>query len=515
MQKKTFTYTRNFSAALIVSTLAAARLSAQQIIKGIIIDRDTRNPVEQATVTDSTSGTSVYSGITGKFVLRTLSENGVVITVSCIGYASVKDTISNSETVTIELHKSDVRLKDVVITSSRNPLYSTQILSTLDLNAHPAKSAQDLLRLVPGLFVAQHQGGGKAEGIALRGFDADHGTDVNISVDGMPVNLPAHAHGQGYADLHFLIPELIGTYDWGKGPYYTSKGDFTTAGFVNYNTKDFLDRNFVKLEGGRFTTGRFAGAVNLLSNKARTNGQSFYIAGDATYTNGGPFTQVPEHFKRYNLFGKMVTPLGEKNTLVAEASTLWSKWRSSGEIPERAVAEGYIDGRWGALDSFQTGYTTRTNAIIKLKTELSNHLTWNNEAFYSNYFLNLYTNFSFYYFFPADGDEFRQYENRNLFGYYSTLSQINYAGNTSFNTNYGAGFRTDLISPIGLDHTKDGAFLENIELGKGHETNVYGFIDENIRHGNWLFNIGLRYDYFDFYYLNRATDTIATHIFGG
>lgn len=409
--------------------------------------------------------------------------------------------------------KNAVELKDVTITASTSPLTSTQILSALDLNAHPAKSAQDLLRLVPGLFISQHQGGGKAEQIFLRGFDCDHGTDINISVDDMPVNLPAHAHGQGYADLHFLIPEIISNYNWGKGPYYASKGDFTTAGFVNYNTKDFLDQNFVKAEAGRFTTGRLVAGINLLNNKAREKGRSFYIAGEGNYSNGGPFTQVPEHFQRYNFFTKLVTPLGEKNILSIELSTLWSKWRSSGEVPERAASEGYMNGRWGAIDSFQTGYTTRTNFILKLKSRLNNNLTWTNQAFCSNYLLNLYTNFTFYYYFPKEGDEFRQYENRNLFGYHSTLSQINHAGNTSFNTDYSAGFRTDLINPVGLDHTERGQILEKIQYGKAHETNIYGYVDENIRNGNWLFNIGLRYDYFHFYYLNMATDTFATNIY--
>lgn len=424
---------------------------------------------------------------------------------------SAQQTIKAANT---NKNKNDsTQLEDIIITTNKNPLYFTQILSTLDLNAHPTKSAQDLLRLVPGLFISQHQGGGKAEQIFLRGFDCDHGTDINITVDDMPVNLVANAHGQGYADLHFLIPELISDYQWGKGPYYTSKGDFTTAGFVNYNTKDFLDKGFVKLEGGSFTTGRIAAAINLLNDNAKTKGQSLYIAGEGIYSNGGPFTQLPEHFKRYNGFAKFVTPLGKKNTLSVEASTLWSKWRSSGEIPERAAAEGYMDGRWGTIDSFQTGYTTRTNVMAKLKTNFNNNLIWINQVFYQNYLLDLYTNFTFYYFFPTEGDEFRQFENRNLFGYHSTLSKTAYAGNTSLSTDASVGFRTDLISPLELDHTERGQVLGKIQYGNAHENNIYGYVDENIRDGNWLFNVGFRYDYFNFYYLNMATDSFATKFY--
>ena len=487
---------------------------AQQNISGRIIDAVTKEPLEMAVIKDSVTGVEIISDKNGSFTFK--DAKGNTFFVSLIGYTGFSlHTVPQEKNYTIPLHKGIIDLSDITITNQRNIISTNRALSLLDLNAHPAKTAQDLLRLVPGLFVAQHQGGGKAEGLALRGFDADHGTDINISVDGMPVNLVAHAHGQGYADLHFLIPELISNYEWGKGPFYANKGDLTTAGFVSYTTKDFLTQNFVKIEGGLFNTGRLVGAINLLNDQAKEKGQSMYIAGDATYTDGGPFTQVPEHFKRYNLFGKYITPLGNKNTLTVQASTLWSKWLSSGEIPERAVEEGYVDGRWGAFDTHQAGYTTRTNAIVKLKSNLKNNLVWNNEAFYSNYLLNLYTNFTANFFFPVDGDEFRQFENRNLFGYHSILSKTSYAGNTSFNTEAGAGFRTDLISPLGLDHTKDGTFLENIQLGKADETNVYGFIDENIRQGKWLFNIGLRYDYFNFYYLNLATDTIATNIFGG
>ena len=103
--------------------------------------------------------------------------------------------------------------------------------------------------MVPGLFIAQHAGGGKAEQIFLRGFDIDHGTDVNLEVDGLPVNMVSHAHGQGYSDLHFVIPELINHVDFNKGPYYADKGDFTTAGYVDFQTKNFSKGIFLKLKG--------------------------------------------------------------------------------------------------------------------------------------------------------------------------------------------------------------------------------------------------------------------------
>ena len=500
---------------LLLFLIYASVIIAQQTISGRVIDKENRLPLEQATVIEDGSGRIAITDADGRFSLKTSAKNFTNITVTYIGCLPAQYKCKVNEPVTILFLKGELKLQDVTITSNINHLSTTKILSSLDLNAHPAKSAQDLLRLVPGLFISQHQGGGKAEQIFLRGFDCDHGTDINITVDGMPVNLVANAHGQGYADLHFLIPEIISNYEWGKGCFYADKGNFTTAGFVSYNTKNFLDNNFIKIEGGIFNTGRLVAGINVLNNGAKQKKQSLYLAGEAMYSDAGPFTQLPEHFKRYNFMGKFVSPLNEENKLTVEFSTLWSKWRSSGEIPERAAAEGYMNGRWGTIDSFQNGYTTRTNAIVKLQTNLKKNFTWENEAFYSNYLLNLYSNFTFYYFFPKEGDEFRQYENRNLFGYRSVLSKTSYAGNTTFNTDAGIGFRTDLINPVELDHTQRNTILEKIQCGNAKETNVYAYVDENIKHGNWLFNIGLRYDYFNFYYLNNATDSFATNIFSG
>jgi len=486
----------------------------QSKIKGIIIDAVTNEPIESAVIKDSVSGVVVVTDKDGTFLFN--KPKGKILFISTAEYSGYTLHInSQKENYIIPLQRNVVSLSNITITNQRNIISTNRALSMLDLNDHPAKSAQDLLRMVPGVFISQHNGGGKAEQIFIRGFDCDHGTDINMLVDGMPVNLVAHAHGQGYADLHFLIPELISSYEWGKGCFYTNKGDFTTGGFVAYTTKDILEKNFIKTEGGLFNTGRIVGAVNLLNNHAKEKGQSLYVAGEVLYSDGGPFTQLPEHFKRYNFATKLVTPLGENNKLTLQFSTLWSKWRSSGEIPERAPEEGHIDGLWGTVDSFQSGLTARTNAIIKLNTNLGNNLKWENEAFYSNYNLNLITNFTFYNFFPTEGDEFRQVENRNLFGYHSTLSKTTFKGNTSFNTEGSIGFRTDLINPLELYHTARGIDLEKIQSGNVKVTNGFGYIDENIRHGNWLFNIGLRYDYFNFYYQNLATDSFATKIFSG
>ena len=509
--KKTFT-----SWYLLWLVLICALQSTQTIaatVKGKVIDRITLQPIEYAAVMEVPSGNSDVTDKNGAFELKDVKSDSLYVTV--IGYASQKIRTEPGQEMVVALERGAITLKDVTILNSAS-LKTFSALSSLDLDMQPVKSAQDLLRLVPGLFIAQHQGGGKAEQIFLRGFDADHGTDVNVSVDGIPVNMVSHAHGQGYADLHFLIPETVSGYDFGKGPYYTDKGDFTTAGFVAYNTKPVLSQDMVKIEVGQFNTLRMLAMINLLSDKQKKKGTSAYIAGERLYSNGGPFA-LPEHFTRYNLFGKFNTKLNERTKLTFEASTLASGWRASGEIPDRAVQEGYIPNRFGALDTAQGGYTTRTNLSLKLTTDLGNGWTMDNQFWYSHYFFNLISNFTFYYYFPTTGDEFRQRDERDLNGYNGKMYKTTYLGRTTFTSIAGIGYRYDNIYPSELDHTENGQFLGYLQYGRAKELNTNGYFDETARMGNWLFNAGVRVDYFHFYYQNLApaTDGYADSAFIG
>jgi hypothetical protein len=475
---------------------------AQHAVKGRVIDQSSKEPLELAAVHGAGGANSVLADRQGYFTLRTSSPDSAALSISFIGYKTRQVKVKPGTPVTVELEKGELDMKEVVVTNNAGA-GSFHTLSRLDLNMQPARSAQDLLRLVPGLFIAQHQGGGKAEQIFLRGFDADHGTDVNISVDGMPVNMVSHAHGQGYADLHFLIPETVASFDFGKGPYYAGRGDFTTAGYVAYNTINVPERSMVKTEGGQYNTGRVVALINLLHKKAR---QTAYIAGEALYSDG-PF-HLPEHFSRFNLFGKFITPLTPSTKLTASLSTLSSGWGASGEIPNRAVAEGYIKDRFGVIDSAQGGYTSRTNVNIKLSTSLGNDYTLENQVFYSYYFFNLISNFTFYYFYPQTGDEFRQHESRNLLGYNTRLSHSSNIGHGILTSTAGLGVRADLISPSYLAHTINTTILNYIQLGNIRETNLNGYIDESFETGSWLFNAGLRADYLRFDYQNKTQQKV-------
>ncbi|HEY5406411.1 MAG TPA: TonB-dependent receptor [Ginsengibacter sp.] len=515
----TFIYLYRYG-LLLAGILAAQFLNAQQVntkrtITGRVTDKSTYEPVQSAVVSDIKNNSNTLTDADGNFSLTNIApEDSLVIT--SVGFSSKKIIVPGDvKTLNIFLEKGNINLKDVVISRKLNSIITSRILSRIDLNMKPARSAQDMLRLVPGLFIAQQVGGGKAEQIFLRGFDADHGTDVSVSVDGMPVNLPSQAHGQGWADLHYVIPETIGGYDFGKGPYYANKGDFNTAGYVNYNTINVLDKSMIKLEGGQFNSGRAVAMINLLSNKAKEKQQSAYVAGEALYTDG-PF-DYGQHFKRFNLFGKFNTQLGERNKLSMTLSTFSSNWRASGEIPNRAVSEGYIPDRFGVIDSGQGGKTTKSIVNIKLNSSLGNNLTMENQVYYLHTYFNLFTNFTFYYVDSINGDEFNQHEVRDVFGYNGKISKHTSLENSILTSTAGIGERYDATHPSWLAHSINGnRILGYLQLGNVKELNLNGYLDETLETGKWLFNAGLRFDYFNFYYLNTAPATdSASKIYDG
>jgi outer membrane cobalamin receptor len=477
---------------------------AQFSIRGKVIDKLSREPLELAFVKLISTEKSTLTDKSGHFFL-TVTENAVTdnasFIVSFIGYQSESIAVKNDNSeLLVEMEKGVINLQEVVITSQpvAKPFHT---LSKIDLNLQPVKSAQDILRIVPGLFIGQHQGGGKAEQIFLRGFDIDHGTDINVTVDGLPVNMVSHAHGQGYADLHFLIPELVANVDYGKGPYYSSFGNMGTAGFVSLNTINTLDKSTIKLEAGQFNTSRGLGMVDLLGDRAKEKGTSAYIASEFLYSDGA--FDSPQHFNRFNIFGKFITNIGRNNKLTLIGSALNSNWDASGQIPERAVRSGSI-GRFGAIDDTEGGYTSRTNASAKLTSYLRNNSTWENQFYFSHYNFNLHSNFTFFLNDSVNGDQIRQRESRNIFGYQSKLSTEKQYGKWVVQSVGGAGFRYDRTKGSELSHTiNKNEGLEYKQLGNIRETNLFAFADKTIRHGKWLLNLGARLDYLNFSYFDQ------------
>ncbi len=476
-------------------------VSAQHTVSGNIIDLTNGEPLPFAVISTGNKGVAVTSDKEGYFRLS-LAKGVDSVHISIIGYRARSVAVSEiTKPSVIGMNRGPVDLESVTITPQSNTA-SFHTLSAIDLHIRPVNSAQDLMRLVPGLFLGQHHGGGIAEHIFLRGFDADHGTDVNVSVDDMPLNLVSHVHGQGFADLHFLIPELVNSYDFGKGPYYADHGDFTTAGYVGFHSTDVLDRSTVKLEAGQFSTGRALAMINLLSEKSKRKGESAYIAGEAAFTNG-PF-DWPQHFSRINIFGKYNVNLSAKEKLTVTLSTFGSQWRSSGEIPERAVDEGLV-GRFGYLDSLQGGNTHRSNIIARLNSALSGNWNMQNQVYYSWYDFSHRYNDTFFAEDSVNGDRRRQQESRNLLGYNGKLTNhVYFKNNTDLTTSFGIGLQLNKIHNQELSHIDDKFnVLEYLQLGNLEENTFNSWLDENLRLGKWLFNAGLRMDWFYFDYADK------------
>ena len=476
-------------------------LFSQTGISGKVTDAKSRQPLEYVSVFSLNNPLiKTVTDQNGNFKL-TIGNDSAIVQVSYIGYKPETISVRSNSNLKIDLQKDLVNLKDIVVLQSNN-FTKFNTLSKIDLDLKPVRNTQELLRIVPGLFIAQHAGGGKAEQIFLRGFDCDHGTDVQVSVDGMPVNMVSHAHGQGYADAHFIIPETINGIDFGAGPYYTQHGNLNTAGYVSFGTYKNIANSRVQVEGGRFNTFRTLAMFDLL--KKNKDKQSAYIATDFYYTDGP--TQNKQHFKRFNIFGKYNLAISDNTELNASLSALSTKWDASGQVPERAVENGLID-RFGSIDPSEGGNTERQNANIILTHHFNNGTTWENQAFYSRYKFNLYSDFSFFLNDTANGDEINQAESRNIVGYLSKINQSYSFNNWTLQSTYGASLRYDATKDSKLAHVVKREFLDNIKWGDINEANGFAFVQQQISKGKWLIDGGVRLDYFHFNYLDRLTTT--------
>ena len=318
----------------------------------------------------------------------------------------------------------------------------------------------------------------------------------------MPVNMVSHAHGQGYADAHFIIPETINNIDFGAGPYYTQHGDFNTAGYVSFASFKNISNSRIQVEGGRFNSLRTLAMLDLI--KKNKDKQSAYVAADFNYTDGP--TIAKQNFKRFNLFGKYNLSITENTKLTASVSTFTSKWNASGQVPDRAVNDGTIN-RFGSIDPTEGGNTERHNANLVVTHQFTNGANWENQTFYSRYKFNLYSNFTFFLNDPINGDEIQQAESRNIFGYASKLNHKYFFGNKTLYSTYGAGFRHDATKDSRLSNVIQRKFLGDIKLGDIKETNVYVFMQQQLNTGKWLFDAGVRVDYFNFNYLDKLNAT--------
>jgi outer membrane receptor protein involved in Fe transport len=473
--------------------------SYAQIQKGIVVDSD-GNPIENAYISNLNTESHAHTNEFGTFTIdKTIV--GSRLKVNALGYKKNIYTVTSSETK-ITLEDDIFRLNEIVI---QPKLSAINVISKIDLQTTPVNSSQEILRKVPGLFIGQHAGGGKAEQIFLRGFDIDHGTDIAISVDGMPVNMVSHAHGQGYADLHFVIPETVEKIDFGKGTYYASKGDFATAGYVAFQTKDKLDRSSIGVEVGQFNTLRTVGLFDLLGNQKKQNA---YLATEYILTDG-PFDS-PQNFNRINLLGKYSIILDDNSKFSVSASRFSSKWDASGQIPQRLIDNGTIS-RFGSVDDTEGGNTARTNVNAALSKSIDENTFLKANAFYSKYDFELYSNFTFFLEDPINGDQIKQKENRTIYGMNVELNKKMKSNDLDVLLQYGGGFRADATKDTELSHTLNRTTtLQQIKLGDIDESNLFSYLNSEFSFGKLMINPAVRLDYFKFNYQDKLSTNYKT-----
>jgi len=286
---------------------------------------------------------------------------------------------------------------------------SEQIIPGKDFELRPQGRPADVLRLVPGLIINQHQGGGKAEQYLIRGFDADHGTDLAIFVDGVPVNLRSHAHGQGYADLHFLIPEIVRAVDVLKGPYFAEYGDFATAGVVKFITRDFVEESTLEIGGGSFNTQRYLALLSPTRDRLKS------LVAIEGYRNDGPF-EHPNGYLRFNLFAKASADITDDVRLAVWGSHYRAEWHGSGDLPARAVQSGLID-RFGSIDPNEGGVAERSNLNLDLTWKLTESQQISLNTYLTYYRLSLFNDFTFFLNDPVNGDMINQRDERFVAGF--------------------------------------------------------------------------------------------------
>ena len=479
-------------------------------IKGKVSDAKSGTQVVGAVIQIKSTLIGTASDIYGNYELKNIQIGKYELTCSLIGYKTTARTIDVKENITdtinFMLDESITGLDEVTVEGSRPVSAATsKELRAINMQLKPVRSSQDMLFSVPGLFIAQHQGGGKAEQLFLRGFDCDHGTDVSINVDNMPVNMPTHAHGQGYADLHFLIAETVDEIEVNKGPYLTKYGDFYTAGAVSFKTKDILDNNLFKVEAGQFNTQKYTLMFQPENGGKEQNG---YLATQYFHSDG-PFEE-PTAFERMNVFGKYFFQLTHNSKLTLSFSGFNTGWNGSGQIPEHAISKGLVS-RFGALDNNEGGNTDRENINISYNflSPAGNEFEIN--SYFSNYNFKLFSNFTFFLTDSINGDMIEQTEHRTIRGLNATYKFASDLCGVKVINKISSGYRGDDIA-LQLWHSPNRVRMNVFTNDEVDQHNLFAWAQQEYFFNPKLRMVwGIRHDLFTFSkndLVNNALDSI-------
>jgi hypothetical protein len=371
-----------------------------------------------------------------------------------------------------------------------------------DLQDLPLLRRGELLEAVPGMVVTQHSGNGKANQYFLRGFNLDHGTDFAFSVDGVPVNLPSHAHGQGYSDLNFLIPELVDSIEFKKGPFYPEVGDFSGAGAADIRLVTRLPEGIANVQVGGFGYARA-----LLADSPSLGPGKLLYAFDYNHDDG-PW-DLPESSHRYSGLLRYHRDRG-RDAFTATGSFYWAPfWHATDQVAQRALNEGLVS-RFGALDPTDGGSTGR--AALSFDWTRHDDGSVIEVSLYGFYYrLNLWTNFTYA---LADGmsapptntDQFEQVDRRFVAGGEAKRTwALAFRGRSVENT-LGLQVRNDDIPDSGLNNTVSRQ-VTNVEIYDHLEEAKAGLFGRNrVQWTPWLRSeLGLRADLYGIHVDSRTT----------
>ena len=355
-----------------------------------------------------------------------------------------------------------------------------------EIGAWPLIRTGDLMEFVPGMVATQHSGSGKANQYFLRGFNLDHGTDFATFVDGMPVNLRTHGHGQGYTDLNFVIPETVERLRYRKGPYYADVGDFSSAGSAQFVLAEKLDTGLAELSFGEHGYRRGVVADSMAA------GSSDVLLAAEWQTYDGPWSDISEDVNKVNLLGKVSTALGGGRVHLAFMG-YDNTWSSPDQIPARAVEQGIIDA-YGSLDRTLGGDTRRyslsggwTGAVAGGELSAS--------AYAIDYDFNLWSNFTYGLDHPDSGDQFQQRDDRRIYGFEVAQQWQREAASWQL----GIQGRRDDIDQVGLYHTAARQVLGTVREDQVQEDSLGLFAVSQYQWSDTLRSyFGLRYDHYDF-----------------
>ena len=365
---------------------------------------------------------------------------------------------------------------------------SQGVVGAAELEARPLLRPGEILEAVPGLIVTQHSGTGKSNQMFLRGFNLDHGTDFATWVDGMPVNLPTHGHGQGYTDVNFLIPELVERLEYRKGSYYAEVSDFSSAGAVHLSTFRRLEDGMIKAGVGEY------GHFSVLAADSVATGNGSFLYGVQAHRYDGPWEDISEDLKRDNLLLRYTAEGPEGGEWNVAFMGYDAQWNSADQVPRRAVESGLISAL-GSIDTTLGGDTSRYSLSGSWSAAAGPGRVRLN-AYRIDYDLSLFSNFTYFLDDPVDGDQFEQLDRRTVTG-----GDFSYAfpGAGRIAHTVGVMLRYDDIGDVGLFRTADLSRLSTVRLDAVEELalGLY-YSGEAQLNDRWRATLGARFDNFDF-----------------